>query len=54
MQQTDFDFTIAITLLFTIIISMLLPVLAYDDLQLAFANQPTTMTENQINNHDNL
>jgi len=53
MQQTYFDFTIAIILLFTIIISLLLPSLAYDDLQLAFANQQTTMTENQINNHDN-
>ena len=54
MQKTYFDFTITITLLFTIIISMLLPALAYDDYsQLASANQQATMTENQINNNNN-
>jgi hypothetical protein len=32
---------------------VVLPSLAYDDLQLAFANQQAAMTENQINNSDN-
>jgi hypothetical protein len=53
MQKAYFDFTITITLLFTIIISILLPALAYDDSQPAFANQQATMTENQINDNDN-
>ena len=35
------------------IISVVLPSLAYDDLQLAFANQQAAMTENQINNNEN-
>lgn len=52
MQKSYFDFKITITMLFTIILSVLLPALVYDDNQLAFANQ-TTMTENQINNNDN-
>jgi peptidoglycan/xylan/chitin deacetylase (PgdA/CDA1 family) len=43
-KKTYFDFAITITILFTI-------ALAYDDQQLAFANQ-TTMTNNQINNND--
>ena len=52
VNRTYFDFAIIVTLLFTIILSLLLPALAYDDRQLAFANQ-TTMTKNQINNNDN-
>jgi hypothetical protein len=52
MQKSYFDFKITIMMLFTIILSVLLPALVYDDNQLAFANQ-TTMTENQINNNDN-
>jgi len=36
------------------LLALLILALAYDDLQLAFANQQTTMAENQINNHDNL
>ena len=52
MQKTYFDFAITITLLFTIILSLLSPTLAYDDQQLAFANQQITMTKNQINNNN--
>jgi peptidoglycan/xylan/chitin deacetylase (PgdA/CDA1 family) len=52
MQKTYFDFAIIVTLLFTIILSLLSPALAYDDQQLAFANKQTTMTKNQINNND--
>jgi Cu/Ag efflux protein CusF len=51
VNRTYFDFAIIVTLLFTIILSMLSPALAYDDQQQAFANQ-TTMAENQINNND--
>jgi peptidoglycan/xylan/chitin deacetylase (PgdA/CDA1 family) len=53
MQKTSyFNYTITIPILFTIILSLvLLPALAYDDKQLAFANQ-TTITEHQINNND--
>jgi hypothetical protein len=52
VNRTCFDFAIIVTLLFTIILSMLSPALAYDDQQQAFTNQ-TTMTKTQINNNDN-
>ena len=52
VNRTCFDFAIVVTLLFTIILSMLSPALAYDDQQQAFTNQ-TTMTKTQINNNDN-
>jgi peptidoglycan/xylan/chitin deacetylase (PgdA/CDA1 family) len=53
LRKTYFDFTITLTILFTIIISTILPALSHDDNQLAFANQQAIMTENQINNNDN-
>jgi peptidoglycan/xylan/chitin deacetylase (PgdA/CDA1 family) len=47
MQKTYFDFTIV----FVIILAPLLPVLAHDyDQQLAFADQTTTMVNNQFSN----
>ena len=52
MPKSYFDFTVTATILFTIILFLLLPALAYEDQQLAFANQ-TTITKNQINNNDN-
>ena len=52
VNRTYFDFAIIVTLLFTIILSVLSPALAYDDQQQAFSNQ-TTMTENQINVNSN-
>src|ERR687886_298406 len=52
MQKTYFDFAITITLLFTIIISLLLPRFAYEDQHLALANQQATMIKNEINNND--
>jgi hypothetical protein len=51
MQKTYFGFTITIILLFTIIISPLLPRFAHEDQQLVFANR-TTMIKDQINNND--
>jgi peptidoglycan/xylan/chitin deacetylase (PgdA/CDA1 family) len=51
MQKTSFDFAVTITLLFTIIISTVLPALAYDK-QLVFANGQI-MANNQINNNSN-
>src|SRR5919199_837143 len=52
MQKTYFDFAITVTLLFTIIISLLLPRFAYEDQHLALANQQATMIKNEINNND--
>jgi hypothetical protein len=53
MRKTCFDTAITVPISITIILSLLLPALAYDDSQLAFANQQAAMTENQINNNDN-
>jgi len=53
MRKTCFDTAITVPISITIILSLLLPALAYDDSQLAFANQQAAMTESQINNNDN-
>ena len=50
-KKTYFDFAITITLLFTIIISLLLPRFAYEDQHLALENQQSTMIKNEINNN---
>ena len=53
MQKTCFGFATSVIILFTIIVSMPSSALAYDDSQLVFANQQTTMMKNQINKNDN-
>src|SRR5689334_15522696 len=53
MQKTYFGFATTVTILFTIIVSMPLSALAYDDSQPAFANQQAAMIKNQINKNDN-
>jgi peptidoglycan/xylan/chitin deacetylase (PgdA/CDA1 family) len=51
MLKTCFDAAIIIPISIMIILSLLLYVLAQDDMQLALANQTTTMMKNQV--HDN-
>jgi peptidoglycan/xylan/chitin deacetylase (PgdA/CDA1 family) len=51
MLKTCFDAAIIIPVSIMIILSLLLYVLAQDDMQLALANQTTTMMKNQV--HDN-
>ena len=51
-KKTYLDASITITILFTIIVSPLTPVLAYDNQQVAFENQ-ATMIKNQLNNNNN-
>jgi hypothetical protein len=45
-----FAAAIIVSISTTIILSLSLSVLAYDHMQLAFANQQTTMIKNQFNN----
>jgi hypothetical protein len=51
MQKTYFNVAITITILFTIILCLLLPVLDHNDQQSVFAYQ--TMAKNQINDSQN-